>query len=63
MSDFPTAREWVPTVSTDRIYSMHQCYCVGPQKGQTLCPCRLRDRFKIMENKVIDPSRPLDNGA
>lgn len=20
----------------------HQCFCVGPQNGQPLCPCRMR---------------------
>lgn len=37
---------------------MKACFCIGPQPGQTLCPCRLRNesdkdrRIRILEEEI-----------
>lgn len=43
---------------------MSACYCIGPQNGQPLCPCRMRG-VEIKDGryvKTIDygPVRPIE---
>lgn len=33
-----------------------QCFCIGPQEGQTLCPCKLRAQ---QENEIMKGLRKL----
>ncbi len=38
--------------------STRSCFCVGPQDGQPLCPCRMRD-VKIKNGRYVLPERDL----
>jgi len=28
--------------STEKLYRDHMCFCIGPQNGEPLCPCRMK---------------------
>lgn len=34
------------------------CFCVGPQNGQPLCPCRMRG-VKIKNGRYVQPEKDL----
>ena len=34
------------------------CFCVGPQNGEPLCPCRMRD-VQIRDGRYVLPERDL----
>lgn len=36
------------------------CYCIGPQNGQTLCPCRMRwrnEERRVMREEILEEIR------
>lgn len=37
---------------------MSACYCIGPQRGQPLCPCQMR-AVRVRGGRYIMPERDL----
>ena len=31
----------------------HQCFCIGPQGGQPLCPCRMRNT-DVVDGRYVE---------
>lgn len=43
MSDWEKlANDWSALTPVNDSTNFHACNCVGPQKGQPVCPCRMR---------------------
>lgn len=37
------------------------CNCVGPQNGDPVCPCLMKERrVKLEPTELLDPDRDLD---
>lgn len=43
---------------------MSACFCLGPQPGQPLCPCRMRD-VKVINGRYVETKDlgPAPNGG
>lgn len=50
-----TLNESVEKAVMDEI---HSCYCVGPQNGEPLCPCRMRSVI-VRDGRYIQPEQDL----
>jgi hypothetical protein len=33
---------------------VRQCFCVGPQRGEPLCPCQMREKHKREVSLLVD---------
>lgn len=51
----PTAREWqdyYQCTACGELQAMRPCFCVGPQNGEPLCPCRMRS-VRIVDGRYV----------
>ncbi len=55
--------EWQKIETPEREPEMRSCFCIGPQNGDPVCPCRMRDRAPENLMKMLErllPSPPKD---
>jgi hypothetical protein len=41
-----TRKQWTHDDTRDVLDRPHACFCIGPQNGESLCPCRMRQQHR-----------------